>query len=64
MPMDHCRHLQREECVQFGPELIIRQAVERLIPLLMTALTIGLALVPLLVTGNKPARRLNTRLPS
>ncbi len=58
MLMDHYRHLQREEGVIFGPELIIRGAEERLAPILMTALTTGLALVPLLMTGNKPGQEI------
>lgn len=58
MLMDHYRHLQREEGVPFGPELIIRGAEERLAPILMTALTTGLALVPLLMTGNKPGQEI------
>ena len=58
MLMDHYRHLQREEGVLFGPELIIRGAEERLAPILMTALTTGLALVPLLMTGNKPGQEI------
>ena len=36
----------------FGPELVVRGAKERLAPILMTALTTGLALVPLLIAGN------------
>jgi CzcA family heavy metal efflux pump len=58
MLMDHYRHLQKEERVPFGPELIIRGAEERLAPILMTALTTGLALVPLLMTGNKPGQEI------
>ncbi|MEZ6125998.1 MAG: efflux RND transporter permease subunit [Planctomycetaceae bacterium] len=58
MLMDHYRHLQREEGMSFGPELVIRGAEERLAPILMTALTTGLALVPLLITGNKPGQEI------
>ena len=58
MLIDHYRHLQREEGVEFGPELVIRGAAERLAPILMTALTTGLALVPLIVTGNKPGQEI------
>lgn len=58
MLMDHYRHLQREEGMSFGPELIVRGAEERLAPILMTALTTGLALVPLLMTGNKPGQEI------
>ena len=58
MLMDHYRHLQHEEGVAFGPELALRGAEERLAPILMTALTTGLALVPLVVTGNKPGQEI------
>lgn len=58
MLMDHYRHLQREEGVPFGFELVVRGAEERLAPILMTALTTGLALVPLLATGNKPGQEI------
>jgi CzcA family heavy metal efflux pump len=58
MLIDHYRHLQNEEGVPFGLELVIRGAAERLAPILMTALTTGLALVPLVVTGNKPGQEI------
>ena len=58
MLIDHYRHLQNEEGVAFGPDLVIRGAAERLAPILMTALTTGLALVPLVVTGNKPGQEI------
>lgn len=58
MLMDHYRHLQVEEGMTFGVDLIIRGAEERLAPILMTALTTGLALVPLVVTGNKPGQEI------
>ena len=58
MLMNHYRHLQREGGAPFGPELLIRGAEERLAPVPMTALTTGLALVPLLVTGNKPGQEI------
>jgi Cu/Ag efflux pump CusA len=35
----------------FGPELVVRGARERLAPILMTMSATGLALVPLIVTG-------------
>ena len=47
----HYRHLEHEEGVPFGPELLLRGASERLTPILMTALSTGLALVPLVVAG-------------
>ena len=52
MLLSHYRHLQTEENVAFGRELVLRGAEERLSPILMTALTTGLALVPLVISGN------------
>jgi Cu/Ag efflux pump CusA len=53
MLVSHYRHLQSEEGVPFGPELVIRGAEERLAPILMTALVTGLALVPIITGGNR-----------
>jgi Cu/Ag efflux pump CusA len=52
MLISHYQHLEDEEGVPFGRELVIRGAKERLAPIMMTALTTGLALVPLLIAGN------------
>jgi len=54
MLLSHYQHLEAVEGMNFGPELIIRGAEERLAPILMTALCAGLGLVPLLLAGNKP----------
>lgn len=51
MLVSHFRHLELEEGVPFGPELVVRGACERLAPILMTALATGLALVPVVVSG-------------
>ncbi|MBX9627514.1 MAG: efflux RND transporter permease subunit [Gemmataceae bacterium] len=58
MLVSHFRHLEAEEGVPFGPELVVRGAEERLAPILMTALATGLALLPLAVTGNKPGQEI------
>ncbi|MCA9045705.1 MAG: efflux RND transporter permease subunit, partial [Planctomycetaceae bacterium] len=58
MLLDHYRHLQHDEGMALGPELVIRGATERLAPILMTALTTGLALVPLLISGTKPCQEI------
>ena len=58
MLIDHYRHLQREEGMPFGMDLVVRGATERLSPILMTALTTGLALVPLIVSGNRPGQEI------
>ena len=42
----------------FGRELVIRGAKERLVPIMMTVLTTGLALIPLLVSGSIPGQEI------
>ncbi|MBX9656035.1 efflux RND transporter permease subunit [bacterium] len=54
MLVSHYRHLETVEGEQFGIELVQRGSEERLSPILMTALATGLALVPLVMGGNKP----------
>jgi Cu/Ag efflux pump CusA len=54
MLITHCQHLEREEGETFGPGLVLRAARERLAPILMTALATGLALVPLVISGEIP----------
>jgi len=58
MLIDHYRHLEKYEGQEFGRDLVLRGARERLSPILMTTLAAGLALVPLLLTGNKPGQEI------
>jgi CzcA family heavy metal efflux pump len=53
MLISHYRHLEHEEQVVFGRELVIRGAEERLAPILMTALVTSLALVPIVWAGDR-----------
>ncbi|AKU97749.1 Cobalt-zinc-cadmium resistance protein CzcA [Labilithrix luteola] len=54
MMVSHFRHLEIEEGMPFGQALVVRGAIERVVPITMTALATGLALVPLIVAGGKP----------
>jgi len=52
------RHLEAEEGEPFGKEPVIRGARERLAPILMTAPATGLALLPIVLGGNKPGHEI------
>jgi len=58
MLISHYQHLEREEGMAFGPELIMRGAKERLAPILMTALACALALLPLVAAGSIPGHEI------
>ncbi len=58
MLISHFQHLEEKEGVPFGPGLVLRGARERIAPILMTALTTGLALVPLVIRGNIPGQEI------
>ena len=50
--IDRCQHLQQAENHPFDPGLVLRVAEERIAPVLMTALAIGLGLLPLMFLGD------------
>ena len=50
--VSHYQHLERSEGEAFGPELALRGARERVAPILMTALTTSVALLPLVIPGS------------
>lgn len=56
--VSHYRHLQTEEAQPFGLALILRGSGERLIPILMTAATAALALLPLVLKGDVPGNEI------
>ncbi|MCB0063919.1 MAG: efflux RND transporter permease subunit, partial [Caldilineaceae bacterium] len=58
MLINHYQHLEDFEGETFGINLIIRGARERVSPILMTGLTTGLALVPLVISGNLPGHEI------
>ncbi len=58
MMISHFQHLEREEGEPFGPNLVLRGAVERISPIMMTALAMAFALAPMLVTGDIPGQEI------
>jgi heavy-metal exporter, HME family len=58
LKISHYINLALQEGVAFGPELVIRGSLERMTPVLMTALSAGLALLPLLVAADEPGKEI------
>jgi CzcA family heavy metal efflux pump len=57
--VSHYNHLIDEESLPLQ-EAVIQGSLERLSPILMTAMTTGLALVPLVIAGDKPGSELQS----
>jgi Cu/Ag efflux pump CusA len=57
MMISHYEHLIRVEGASFR-EALVRGSIERLSPILMTALSAGLALIPLVIAGGQPGNEI------
>lgn len=58
MMISHYLHLMTHEGEVFGRAMIIRGTLERLVPVLMTALSAGIALIPLLMAAQEPGKEI------
>jgi HME family heavy-metal exporter len=58
LKVSHYINLALYEGERFGKELVVRGSLERLSPVLMTALSAGLALIPLLMGAGEPGREI------
>lgn len=58
LKISHYINLALHESVPFGRDLIVRGSLDRLTPVLMTALAAGLALLPLLIDPASPGKEI------
>ena len=58
MLLSHYRHLEEKEGMAFGRELVLQGSLDRLTPILMTALVTSLAILPLAVSGTRAGQEI------
>jgi len=58
MMLSHYLHLMKHESEAFTWEMVERGTLERLVPVLMTALSAGIALIPLVLAAGEPGKEI------
>ncbi len=58
LKISHYINLARQENLPFGTALVVRGSLERLTPVLMTALTAAFALLPLVLSAGEPGKEI------
>ena len=60
MMISHYLHLMAHEGEKFDLKMVIRGTEERLVPVLMTALSAGFALIPMVLAVDEPGKEILT----
>lgn len=58
MLISHCLHLVRKEGLPFTQETVLKGTLDRVVPVLMTALTALLALIPFILAAEEPGKEM------
>jgi Cu/Ag efflux pump CusA len=58
MMLSHYLHLMKHEGEGFSRRMVERGTLERMVPVLMTALSAGIALVPFVLAANEPGKEI------